>query len=61
MKALATPGRFALPQTGDKGNCLKRQLQDKLIEHRRYIARCGEDMPEIRHWNWGATDAGKPV
>jgi len=42
-----------LPQTGDKGLHLKRQLKDKLIEHKQYIEQYGEDMPEIRHWKWG--------
>jgi xylulose-5-phosphate/fructose-6-phosphate phosphoketolase len=41
-----------LPQTGDKGAHLKRQLQDKLIEHRQYIDKHGEDLPEIRKWKW---------
>jgi xylulose-5-phosphate/fructose-6-phosphate phosphoketolase len=41
-----------LPQTGDKGIYLKQQLEDKLIEHKRYIARYGEDLPEIRQWKW---------
>ncbi len=41
-----------LPQTGDKGIYLKQQLKDKLIEHRQYINRHGEDMPEIRNWKW---------
>lgn len=39
-----------LPYTGDKGIYLKRQLKDKLIEHRQYINRNGQDMPEIRNW-----------
>jgi xylulose-5-phosphate/fructose-6-phosphate phosphoketolase len=42
-----------LPQTGSKGSHLKRQLQDKLIEHKHYIDRHGQDMPEIRNWRWG--------
>jgi len=46
-----------LPQTGDKGIHLKRQLKDKLIEHKQYIARYGQDLPEIRNWNWGAKSA----
>ncbi len=42
-----------LPQTGDAGVSLKRELQVKLIEHKRYIDTHGEDMPEIRNWRWG--------
>jgi xylulose-5-phosphate/fructose-6-phosphate phosphoketolase len=41
-----------LPETGDKGSYLKQQLKDKLIGHRQYIARYGEDLPEIRNWKW---------
>ncbi len=41
-----------LPQTGDKGVYLKQRLKDKLIEHRQYINKHGEDMPEIRNWKW---------
>ena len=41
-----------LPQTGDGGIYLKQQLKDKLIEHKQYIDKYGEDMPEIRNWKW---------
>jgi xylulose-5-phosphate/fructose-6-phosphate phosphoketolase len=41
-----------LPQTGDKGIYLKQLLKDKLIEHRQYINKYGQDMPEIRNWKW---------
>jgi xylulose-5-phosphate/fructose-6-phosphate phosphoketolase len=41
-----------LPQTGDPGIYLKQQLEDKLIEHRQYINRHGQDLPEIRDWKW---------
>lgn len=41
-----------LPQTGDKGIYLKQQLKDKLTEHKQYIAKHGEDLPEIRNWTW---------
>ncbi len=43
-----------LPQTGSRGVYLKQQLQDKLVEHKHYIEKFGEDMPEIRDWTWSA-------
>ena len=43
-----------LPQLSAKGAYLKQQLQDKLTEHKHYIRKYGEDMPEIRNWRWGA-------
>ncbi|MEO8084095.1 MAG: phosphoketolase, partial [Ardenticatenales bacterium] len=44
-----------LPQVGEKGIALRRRLREKRIEHRQYIERYGQDMPEIREWRWGAT------
>jgi len=41
-----------LPQTGKKGQLLKQQLTEKLVEHREYIVKHGQDMPEIRDWKW---------
>jgi xylulose-5-phosphate/fructose-6-phosphate phosphoketolase len=43
-----------LQHLGSKGAYLKQMMQDKLIEHKHYIDRHGEDMPEIRNWMWGA-------
>ncbi len=44
-----------LPQLGSKGAHLKQQMQNKLVEHKQYIDRHGQDLPEIRNWKWGAT------
>jgi phosphoketolase len=37
---------------GSSGITLKQQLNDKLIEHKQYIDKFGEDVPEIRNWKW---------
>jgi xylulose-5-phosphate/fructose-6-phosphate phosphoketolase len=42
-----------LPQTSDKAIYLKQQFKDKLYEHRQYINKHGEDLPEIQNWKWG--------
>ncbi len=30
----------------------KQAIRDKLIEHERYIARYGKDLPEVADWRW---------
>ena len=41
-----------LPEGSRVGAFLVQQLQDKLVEHKQYIAEYGEDLPEIRDWKW---------
>jgi xylulose-5-phosphate/fructose-6-phosphate phosphoketolase len=43
-----------LPALASRGVYLKQKLQDKLVEHRRYICEHGEDLPEVRNWKWTA-------
>ena len=39
-----------VPQLGARAAYVKQSLFEKLVEHKRYIASRGEDMPEIRNW-----------
>jgi len=42
-----------VPGLGTQGAYLKQSMQDKLVEHKHYIDKHGEDLPEIRNWMWG--------
>jgi xylulose-5-phosphate/fructose-6-phosphate phosphoketolase len=44
-----------LPKLGTSGATLKKMVQDKLIEHKMYIDKYGQDMPEIRNWEWSTS------
>lgn len=43
------PDRLAL---GSQGAYLRQFTHDKLIDHRHYIELHGQDLPEIRNWQW---------
>ncbi len=53
-------GRFHLvedvidrvPKLGYHAAYVKQAVRDKLIEHKEYIVKYGEDLPEIRNWKW---------
>ena len=49
-----------VPKLGPRAAYAKQAIRDKLIEHKEYIARYGDDMPEITGWAWGqeAASAG---
>jgi xylulose-5-phosphate/fructose-6-phosphate phosphoketolase len=41
-----------LPQLGASGASLKREMSERLTEHRAYIRQHGDDMPSVRQWRW---------
>ncbi|MBS0621745.1 MAG: phosphoketolase family protein [Verrucomicrobia bacterium] len=41
-----------VPELGTQGAYLKQMMQDKLIEHKHYIDKHGQDLPEVRNWKW---------
>ncbi len=41
-----------VPKLGYIAAYTKQVIRDKLIEHREYITRVGDDLPEIREWQW---------
>jgi xylulose-5-phosphate/fructose-6-phosphate phosphoketolase len=41
-----------VPRLKNMAALTKQRLRIKLIEHKQYITRVGEDMPEIRNWKW---------
>src|SRR5438034_457425 len=47
-----------LPQLGSQAAYAKQSIREKLLEHKQYIAKYGDDMPEITDWQWGQASAG---
>jgi xylulose-5-phosphate/fructose-6-phosphate phosphoketolase len=39
-------------QLGSRAAHVKQELQFKLIQHTQYTHEYGEDMPEVKNWNW---------
>ena len=42
-----------VPKLGARAAYAKQAIRNKLIDHKQYIARYGDDMPEISGWRWG--------
>jgi xylulose-5-phosphate/fructose-6-phosphate phosphoketolase len=43
-----------VPKLGPRAAYAKQAIREKLIEHKHYIARFGDDMPEVAGWTWGS-------
>jgi xylulose-5-phosphate/fructose-6-phosphate phosphoketolase len=50
-----------VPSLGSRAAYTKQFMRDKLLDHKNYIYRHGEDMPEIRDWKWTLGSANEPV
>ena len=48
-----------VPALGLRAAYAQQAIRDKLIEHKQYIAKYGEDMPEIRNWRWSLSTAAQ--
>ena len=50
-----------VPMLAERAAYAKQAIRDKLQDHKHYIARYGDDMPDIRNWRWGgkAPDASR--
>ena len=44
-----------MPRLAGIGAHARDQLRDRLTEHRQYVRTHGEDLPEIRDWQWSGT------
>jgi xylulose-5-phosphate/fructose-6-phosphate phosphoketolase len=45
-----------VPKLGSRAAYVKQMIRDKLIEHRNYVRRYGDDLPEVRDWKWSLTE-----
>jgi xylulose-5-phosphate/fructose-6-phosphate phosphoketolase len=48
-----------VPKLGPVAAYARQAVRDKLIEHKEYIAKYGQDMPEIRNWTWPGDQPAK--
>jgi xylulose-5-phosphate/fructose-6-phosphate phosphoketolase len=48
-----------VPGLNERAAYAKQAIRDKLFDHKEYICRYGDDMPEIRDWTWGRAAAGR--
>jgi xylulose-5-phosphate/fructose-6-phosphate phosphoketolase len=67
MTVLNNLDRFSLvsdvidrvPMLAARAAYTKQTIRNKLIDHKEYIMKYGDDMPEVRNWRWGSASATK--
>jgi xylulose-5-phosphate/fructose-6-phosphate phosphoketolase len=47
-----------VPALGAKAAYAKQALRDRLLDHKHYVHQYGQDLPEIRNWQWGQGCSG---
>jgi xylulose-5-phosphate/fructose-6-phosphate phosphoketolase len=47
-----------VPGLARRAAVLRQQMVDKRTQHREYVRRTGEDLPEVRDWRWAKAHAG---
>jgi xylulose-5-phosphate/fructose-6-phosphate phosphoketolase len=47
-----------VPSLGSRAAYAKQFIRDKLIDHKKYVSKYGEDMPEIQNWKWTGRAGG---
>ena len=54
-----TTSSTACRSWGQRAAYAQQAIREKVLDHNSYIARYGDDMPEVRDWQWGALRAAK--
>jgi xylulose-5-phosphate/fructose-6-phosphate phosphoketolase len=50
-----------VPKLAAKAAYAKQAIRDKLLEHKEYIAKHGDDLPEIANWRWNRSVSPQPA
>jgi xylulose-5-phosphate/fructose-6-phosphate phosphoketolase len=48
-----------LPQLGSRIGYITQAMREKLIDHKEYVQKYGQDMPEVRNWQWKPSNSNK--
>jgi xylulose-5-phosphate/fructose-6-phosphate phosphoketolase len=46
-----------VPKLGARAAYAQQAIREKLLDHKNYIAEYGDDMPEVRDWQWGGASS----